>query len=339
MMRKFFNIKSLILILCVLFLASSAWAGTPKEFKYGLKLKDITALGTPLSGYGYLYVTDDVIYFKTDGGVATNLLTATSVTFNDISNPDGDTALTFANDEISVWTFADINEDMFTIQGIGAFGDVSIVKIEQKTGLATDGTVLEVVSADTDVDALLVTANGVDVILVNGDGTLTLTGDTGLTGDLTITGGLSVSGTLGLDAIAATTATQTLTLDGNTTGGVTIGSTSTGNVTLGDTVVVSDGYNATIGEGSLTIDNDSTSETALTITSDSTTAGGAINIVSKATTTNGKVISVTADNLTTGDMLYLDSTADGLTTGNYIHCYDGAATDFEVGLYLSLIHI
>jgi hypothetical protein len=252
--------------------------------------------------------------------------------WDDIGNPDADKTITFANDRVTALTFADINEDMFTIEGTGAFGDVSIMKVEQKTGNPTDGTVLEVISADANVDPFVASANGVaNALVVSQDGTVDISSDLDVGGNTTLTGDLSVGGTWTVNSIAAATATQTLSLDGDTTGGVNIGVTSTGDINLGDTVVVSDGYNATIGEGSLTIDNDSTTETALTITSDAEASGGAINVTSAATT--GNAITVTADGLTTGDMLLLDSTAAGLTTGNYINCYDGAATDFEVGLY------
>ena len=40
----------------------------------GLVIKDNGDVSTPASGYGTLYVNSDVLYFKTDGGTATNLL-------------------------------------------------------------------------------------------------------------------------------------------------------------------------------------------------------------------------------------------------------------------------
>lgn len=314
---------------------ADAWDRMISE-KY--ELSEVAAVSTPAtSGHWNIEATSDGVYVTDDQGSSTQI-GAASVAWDDISNPDKNKALDFT-DYYTSFDSGDADHDMFTFQGTGAFGDVSIVKIEQVTGNATDGTVLEVVSADTDADALLVTANSVDVILVNGDGTLTLTGATGLTGaltmvgDLGVTGNFSVSGTWSVDAIAAATATQTLALDGDSTGGVTIGATSLGNVTIGDDMVMSDGYNFTIGEGYAVIDNDATDETALTITSDATTSGGAIAITSAATTTNGKAISVTADGITTGDLLYLDSLAAGMTTGNFINCWNGAGTVFEVGLY------
>ena len=40
----------------------------------GILIKDNGDVSTPASGYGALYVNSDVLYFKTDGGTATNLL-------------------------------------------------------------------------------------------------------------------------------------------------------------------------------------------------------------------------------------------------------------------------
>ena len=59
----------------------------------------------------------------------------------------------------------------------------------------------------------------------------------------------------------------------------------------------------------------------------SNTTGNDITWVSAATT--GNCLSITADPLTSGSMLYLDTLAAGFT-GEYIRCYDGAADDFVV---------
>lgn len=42
----------------------------------GFVLKDISAPGTPASGYGVIYVNGDTPYFKTDGGTATSMIAA-----------------------------------------------------------------------------------------------------------------------------------------------------------------------------------------------------------------------------------------------------------------------
>lgn len=144
-------------------------------------------------------------FLQTNGSAALSWATGGATAYDDIADPDADSSITFGDNEILEMTFADTNEDMFTIQGLGAFGDVSIVRIEQKTGLATDGTVLEVVSADTDVDALVVTANGADVINVGGAGTITINGTefdvSGTDGSITINddgnaGQVSVEGSI-----------------------------------------------------------------------------------------------------------------------------------------------
>lgn len=119
-------------------------------------------------------------FLQTNGSGTLSWATGGATAYDDIAKPDADKTITFDNDVITTWTFADVNEDMFTIQGLGAFGDVSIVKIEQKTGNATDGTVLEVVSADTDVDPLVVTANSANRIQVYGSGNVDIVGLTGV---------------------------------------------------------------------------------------------------------------------------------------------------------------
>jgi hypothetical protein len=377
---------------------------------------DITTSGAlTLNGVQYTFPAADGTsgYQLTTDGSGTLSWAATGTTaWDDISNPDNNKALDFT-DYYTSMDFGDTDHDMLTIQGTGAFGDVSVVKIEQAAGDPTNGTVLEVVSADTDADALLVTANSVNVIQVLGAGTLALTGTTAISGnvdignyymeigtdpadagtirlanaasiqfeadgagtdinalsvdsseivqigsagasgvtvtpdttftgdisavdgtfsgnvscaDLTATGAVNI-GTLKLDALVPVTApNHTITIDGAGSGGVTIGNTSTGNVTIGDDLVVADTYNALIGEGKLTIDDDA-NETALVITSD-VTDGTSASITS--TVTSGKVLSLIGDSLTDGALLYLDATEGGTFTGYYILAYDGTANDFAV---------
>ena len=295
---------------------------------------EITApSGNPGSNKGWLYVKDSGgasnLYFESDDGTVTDLLPAGSTKWDDIGNPDGANA-------IDMTTYASVFDwggtaDMMTHEFTANFGNVSGMVLEQKTGNPTDGTIFEIKIADTDPDFLSFATSGVEKVNINDSGDITLSAGDLSCVDITGSGNLSIAGTWEVDAIAATTATQTLTLDGDTTGGVTIGATSTGNVTLGDDVVVSDTYNVTIGEGQLVIDDDQ-NEIALTITSAATSAlGGAIGIDSDATT--GNVIHVVADDLTSGAMINLESSATGLTTGSYLQCYDGAANDFEIGLY------
>ena len=55
-------------------LVLNATGGDAKFNSDGIVIKDNGDVDTPASGYGTLYVNSDVLYFKTDGGTATNLL-------------------------------------------------------------------------------------------------------------------------------------------------------------------------------------------------------------------------------------------------------------------------
>ena len=86
---------------------------------------------------------------------------------------------------------------------------------------------------------------------------LTVDVDTTLTGDVQCGGDMNVDGTFttggfATDAVVASTAATTLTLDGTTTGGVNICSTSTGGITLGDDTTLATGKTFTIVNGAFT---------------------------------------------------------------------------------------
>ncbi len=55
----------------------------------GILIKDNGDVSTPASGYGTLYVNSDVLYFKTDGGTATNLLSGGGGTTRWVRNTGG----------------------------------------------------------------------------------------------------------------------------------------------------------------------------------------------------------------------------------------------------------
>lgn len=164
-------------------------------------------------------------------------------------------------------------------------------------------------------------------------------------GNLTIAGNLSVSGTWSVNAIAAAAAAGTLTLNGDTTGGVNIGSTSTGAITLGAAVNVAaskvltitgvEGSNvfditagdARILDGSLAITDDDDAA-ALVITNNTITTGSLFTVDSTSLTT-GKGLAMTANAVTSGSMIYLETSAGGFT-GKYIQLYNGTADDFSI---------
>lgn len=194
------------------------------------------------------------------------------------------------------------------------------------------------------------------------DGNLNLNpngGTTAVTGAMTVSGNLTVSGSISgasiaQDAIVASTPDTALSLDGQGTGGVTIGTTSTGNIALqrnittaasrtlimagvaASTVFTITAGDAVMSDGSLTI-TDADDAAALSVINNTTTSAAGVVSVSATAVDTGIVVAVDASGITTGDALRISCTQATLTTGNYINCYDGAATDFEVGRYGAII--
>jgi len=293
--------------------------------------------GLIMNGIEYAWPAADgtaTYRLQTDGaGTLSWAASGAATKWNAVGDPDGANAIDMTT-QVSVFDWGG-TADMMTHEFTGDFGDVTGLLLEQKTGNPTNGTVLEIKIADTDPDFLSFVTGGVEKVNIADNGDITLSAGDVSAVDLTASGDLSVGGTWSVDSIAAATATQKLTLDGDTTGGVDIGVTSTGDITLGDDVVVADTYDMAIGEGTLTIDNDQVDEWGLVITADATTTAGAISVNSNVTTAAAGMaaVSITADGVTTGDVLLLDSLAAGMTTGNFINAFNGANTVFEVGLY------
>jgi hypothetical protein len=307
---------------------------------------------TPSANTGRLYAKDNgaltQIYWEDNAGTVTNLITAGATAWDDVGDPDANTSITMAG-YTTTWTSTLDNGTMFKIDNTDA--DLAADTILLALEFTDDGDANGIFLRCTDANGTTVfnigadgattitgTAEGTNALVITG-GDITITdGDVVLSsGDINVTGNLTVSGTTSLgtitmDAVAASTAGATITIDGKTTGGVNIGSLSTGGITLSRTTTMADGTDLTIGEGILTIDNDQVNETALTITSDAAASGGGISVTSLVTTAGAYAVKVVADSVTTGDVLYLESSAAGMTTGNFINAYNGAATVFEVGL-------
>lgn len=136
----------------------------------------LETLGTTITigNISYTVPTDNGAasqFLQTDGSGVLSWAGGASTAWDDLGPPDAlktHAMTTYAQ----TFTSTKTDGDMFNFQGLGAFGDVSVMRIEQKTGLATDGTVLEVISADADVDALLVTANSTDILQIYGSGAI-----------------------------------------------------------------------------------------------------------------------------------------------------------------------
>ncbi|MEE4113328.1 MAG: hypothetical protein V2I40_10975 [Desulfobacteraceae bacterium] len=160
-----------------------------------IDIPEKTAPGSPDANVGRLYVADDggttKLYFKDAAGTATSLLDTATVAWDDIADPDGAGTIAFST-HAQVITSAKTDGDMLTISGVGAFGDVSVVKIQSSTGNPTDGTVLEVVSHDANVDPLVVSSSAqAGVLTVTQGGAVSVTGAVTASGSVTATGGLS----------------------------------------------------------------------------------------------------------------------------------------------------
>ena len=158
---------------------------------------------------------------KTNGSAVLSWTAAGGATaFDDIGDPDAAGTVAFTT-YAQTLTSTKTDGDMLTISGLGNFGDVSVVRIESKTGNPTDGTVLEVVSHDANVDPLVVSSSAqAGVLTVGQGGTVSIVGATGITGATTVTGALSSTGLV------------------TATGGISAGSASN-SYTKTDTVTVS----------------------------------------------------------------------------------------------------
>lgn len=153
-----------------------------------------TAPGSPDTNVGRLYVADDggttKLYFKDAAGTATSVIDNATVAWDDIADPDAAGTIAFGTNA-QVITAAKTDGDMLTISGIGNFGDVSVMRVQSATGNPTDGTVLEVVSHDANVDPLVVSSSGqAGVLVVSQAGVVAVTGNQTISGTLTVTGGV-----------------------------------------------------------------------------------------------------------------------------------------------------
>lgn len=87
--------------------------------------------------------------------------------YNAIADADADGSISFDDGEEAVYTSAQTAADQFSFIATGAFGDISIVKIAQNTGDPTDGTLLELISNDANVDELLIAADAAAYTVFN----------------------------------------------------------------------------------------------------------------------------------------------------------------------------
>jgi len=163
--------------------------------------------GLILNGITYALPAADgtaTYHLQTDGAGTLSWGASGTPTMDTVGDPAADVTLVYADNFTDLRTFADTNEDMFILRGIGAFGDVSVVRIDTLTGNPTDGTVLEVYSHDPNVDPLVVSASTTARALVVGQntGVVTIAGVAEGTSALVVALGdiLVTDGDLHLDA-------------------------------------------------------------------------------------------------------------------------------------------
>ena len=215
---------------------------------------------------------------------------------------------------------------MTVTQALTATASITITGTADSTCLTvTAGDVSiangKIVQANDDTDtALAITADSVttgNVIDINADG---LTSGTILHLDSTVAG---VTTGLYIDCFDGAASDFSVGIYGTTT---IAGNAATNvfNITAGDAVM---------SDGSLTMaDADDAATLSVTSTAVFTQTGsGVVTIIADSATT-GNIIDVNADGLTNGTILHLDSTTAGWGTGKYIDCFDGAASEFSVGL-------
>lgn len=183
-----------------------------KLFVQMIEIPEMSApSGNPPSNSGWLYCKDkagaSALYFENDAGSVSEIA-VTATALDDIGDPDaaGTVACTtYAQTLTSTKT----DGDNFNIQGLGAFGDISVLRVEQKTGNPTDGTVLEVVAADANVDPLVVSSSAQANALVVGQNT----GTVAIAGNETVGGTLEVTGTQTLTGLTTCPAGAVLGTD------------------------------------------------------------------------------------------------------------------------------
>ena len=142
-----------------------------------------------------------------------------------------------------------------------------------------------------------------------------------------------------IDGCDALTAAASLTLEATSTGTITIGGTSSGNITIGggggtltattDFIITgsADADVLTITDGDVLMSNG-----ILQIVSDDTTSG---SITITASAYAGQVVSVTADSLTSGSALYVDSSGEANFSGDggYLNLTLSGTSVFKVQRY------
>jgi len=271
-MKRKFILWALVLSLVAVPVSFAAWYDgyfTKVLVKGFIDMPEITAPGAGDTDVGRIYVavdgTTSTPYFVDQAGTATSMIDSGAVTaWDDIGNPDANGSITFST-YTSTQTGASTAADQWIWDNTAAFGDISIVKIQQKTGNPTNGTLLELTAADTNVDGLVISNTTADLDAANAllrldltdtadaDGRYIVARDNsaadeqfavGADGNTVITGTAAGTAALTLTTGDITVTDGALTLTSGTNGDLTVGDDAaiggnlamTGNISLDDGV-------------------------------------------------------------------------------------------------------
>jgi len=267
----------------------------------------------------------DMIIVQTTSGTITDFIDCTDAGVTNCLNIGGNSILgaggiiNFNEFDVSGTTGAiTINDggDLGAITIEGTVLDINTLRfVGAGNVVSAAGTAitLDADSGNLAAEDLIVTANNFSV---------TAAGNVTVGNDLAVTGAITAASFKQDTIQPATAAPADLTVQGNGAGKVKIApnAASTGNIELGGTggattIDVLAGADLQVSEGKLTVTN-TANENVVTVTANSVVGN--------------KVIAVTGNGITTGDMLYLETSDAGLTSGNYIRAYNGAANVFTV---------
>jgi len=269
--------------------------------------------------------------------VAEGLTTGVGLRFTHTTSVIADGGSMVRLSDSGVATGGTTNATMLDINNTGSVAGV-LVRISSNLAAQTTTKLFDVVAAG------YTTGFTGDVAAITGCGT------TGAGNVLKITSANTTAGTaVYIDAAAVTTGTGLLVTSAGviiTTGElvslVANGATTCTGVLRVSATALTDGFVAELtgGGGTATATGGvlnlaagaATDGSALRITTTGIYVGTAGIIDVNATeTTTGTVIDILNEGRTTGDVIKITTNTTG--TGNYIHCYDGAATDFKVSRY------
>ena len=280
---------------------------------------------------GIAVVSDSL---KVYDGSSWSTVSGSATAYDDIGNPDASGSISFG---------------AYTATYTSSTANWGGMIVSNTATTPTSGATLLSLTYDADGDSdgvyLLCKDNsaGDTVFQIGADGATTITGSASGTDALAITAGdiTMSSGDLIVDSgdikvsadnqkltLGAADATDSyLTFDGSdlTFYDSNLGTT----ITLSSLAGGNPAGDFTISDGQFSW-TDTNDEVAGTWTFAGTTNN---DIDWSSAVTTGSALAMVADALTTGDMIYLESSVSGLTSGKYIRCYDGSANDFTVGKY------